>query len=162
MLINRLQFPYSNPDQTEKLLVSKIQSILHIKGKGYRPWRPMGDVDARVHIFTATALGWGRVASPTLVRLYPRGNSPVLILGGWVDPRASLDTKKWRKMSTPPTPGIEPGPSSPQLSALPLEPPGPFILHISLRNLQKLKFHVIRDVILPLYAVNVTINNHKK
>ena len=40
----------------------------------YRPWRPMGDVDARVHIFTAMALGWGRVASPTLGRLYPLGN----------------------------------------------------------------------------------------
>ena len=31
----------------------------------------MGDVDARVHIFIAKALGWGRVASPTLGRLYP-------------------------------------------------------------------------------------------
>ena len=30
----------------------------------------MGDVDARVH--TATALGKGRVASPTLGRIYPR------------------------------------------------------------------------------------------
>ena len=30
-----------------------------------------------------------------------------------------------KKISTPPTPGIEPGPSSPQPSALPLEPPGP-------------------------------------
>ena len=28
-------------------------------------------MDARVHIFTATALGRGRVASPTLGRLYP-------------------------------------------------------------------------------------------
>ena len=28
------------------------------------------DVDARVHIYTATALGRGRVASPTLDRLY--------------------------------------------------------------------------------------------
>ena len=35
----------------------------------------MGDVDARVHIFTATALGRGRVASPTLGRLYPPGKS---------------------------------------------------------------------------------------
>ena len=26
----------------------------------------MGDVDAEVHIFTAMALGWGRVGSPTL------------------------------------------------------------------------------------------------
>ena len=31
-----------------------------------------GDMDARVHILTATALGRGRVASPTLGRLYPR------------------------------------------------------------------------------------------
>ena len=46
----------------------------------YRPWRPTGDVDARVYIFTATALGSGRVASPTLGRLYPRGKPPVLIL----------------------------------------------------------------------------------
>ena len=33
-----------------------------------------------VHIFTATALGRGRVASPTLGRLYPRGKPPVLML----------------------------------------------------------------------------------
>ena len=32
----------------------------------------MGDVHARVHIYTATALGRGRVASPMLGRLYPR------------------------------------------------------------------------------------------
>ena len=38
-----------------------------------------GDVDARVHTFTATALERGRVASPTLGRLYPRGKPPVLI-----------------------------------------------------------------------------------
>ena len=31
----------------------------------------MGDVNARVHIFTATALGRGRMASPALGRLYP-------------------------------------------------------------------------------------------
>ena len=37
----------------------------------YRPWRPTGDVDARVHILTATTLGRGRVASPTLGRLNP-------------------------------------------------------------------------------------------
>ena len=29
-------------------------------------------MDARVHIFTAMALGRGRVASPTLGRLYPQ------------------------------------------------------------------------------------------
>ena len=35
-------------------------------------------MDARVHIFTAKALGRGRVASLTLSRLYP-GKAPVLI-----------------------------------------------------------------------------------
>ena len=39
----------------------------------------MGDVDARLHIFTATALGRGRVASPTRPPL-PPGKPPVLIL----------------------------------------------------------------------------------
>ena len=33
----------------------------------------MGGVGATVHNFTATALVGGRVASPTLGRLYPRG-----------------------------------------------------------------------------------------
>ena len=40
----------------------------------------MGDVDAKVHIFAATALGRGRMASPTLGRVYSRGKPPVLIL----------------------------------------------------------------------------------
>ena len=35
-----------------------------------------------------------------------------------MDPRASLDTEEGRKISTPPTPGFESGPSSPQLSAM--------------------------------------------
>ena len=39
-----------------------------------------GDVDARVHINTATALGRDRVASPTLGRPYPRGKPPILTL----------------------------------------------------------------------------------
>ena len=37
-------------------------------------------MDARVHIFTATALGRGRVASPPLCRLYPRWKPLLLIL----------------------------------------------------------------------------------
>ena len=40
----------------------------------------MGDVDARVHIYAAAALGRGRMAGPTLGLLYSRGNPPVLIL----------------------------------------------------------------------------------
>ena len=35
----------------------------------------MWDVDARVHIYTATALGRGRVAIPTLDHLYPWENT---------------------------------------------------------------------------------------
>ena len=35
----------------------------------------MGDVDARVHVYTATALGRDRVASPTLGHLYPNGKA---------------------------------------------------------------------------------------
>ena len=42
--------------------------------------KPMGDVDARDRIFTVSALGRDRVASPTLGRLYPRESPPVLIL----------------------------------------------------------------------------------
>ena len=38
----------------------------------------MGGVDIRVHIIAATALGRGRVANPTLGRIYP-GKAPVLI-----------------------------------------------------------------------------------
>ena len=42
--------------------------------------KAMGDVDAEVHIYTAMELGRGRMGSPTLGRLYPRGKPPVLIL----------------------------------------------------------------------------------
>ena len=38
----------------------------------YRPLRPTGDVDARVHMYRAATLGRGRVASPKLGRFYPR------------------------------------------------------------------------------------------
>ena len=51
----------------------------------------MGDVDARVHIFTATALGRDRVASPTLDRRYP-GKAPAThFIGDWVGPRTPVD-----------------------------------------------------------------------
>ena len=43
------------------------------------PLQAHGHMDARVHIFAATALGRSRVASPTLGHLYP-GNAPVLVL----------------------------------------------------------------------------------
>ena len=49
-----------------------------------------------------------------LSRLCPRGKPPSThFIGGWVDPRTSLDVKEWRKISTPLTPRIEPVPSKP-------------------------------------------------
>ena len=57
------------------------------------------------HVYTATALGKCRVASPTLGRLYPGTH----IIVGWVDPRSSLDTKEWRKSPTLRHPGSNPG-----------------------------------------------------
>ena len=52
---------------------------MKVKGSPLQAMKAHGDVDARVHLFTATALGWGRMASPTLGRLYPQGHTPVLI-----------------------------------------------------------------------------------
>ena len=53
-----------------------------------------GDVDARVHIFTATALGRGRVASPTLGPLYPRESSGTHFIGGPQDQSGHEGVKK--------------------------------------------------------------------
>ena len=44
------------------------------------PLLAMKDVDARFHIYTATALGRGMMASPMSSHLYLWGNPPVLIL----------------------------------------------------------------------------------
>ena len=57
------------------------------------PWSSTGEVDARIHIYTATAPGRGTVSGPTLGRLYPGTR----FIGAWVTPRANLDTKKWEK-----------------------------------------------------------------
>ena len=56
-----------------------------------------GNLAARVHIFTAMALGRGRVASPMLSHLYPGKAPGTHFIGGWVDPRTSLDTKGVKK-----------------------------------------------------------------
>ena len=64
------------------IVVQQTTAIFEVKVK-ISPLQAMkahGDVDTRVHIFIFTALGWGRVASPTLGHLYPRGNPQVLIL----------------------------------------------------------------------------------
>ena len=84
------------PPPHRKVKVSPLQGL-----------KAHGDVDARVHIYTATALGRGRVASSTLGRFYP-GESPpgTHFTGGSVDPSTSLDTKELRKSSYSPTPVI--------------------------------------------------------
>ena len=79
-------------------------------------WRPTGDVDARVYIFSTTALGRVRMANTTLD--YPWESPGTYFTGGWVDPRTSLDTKEQRKISTLPLPGIDPEPSSSWSSAI--------------------------------------------
>ena len=58
---------------------------------------------ARVNIYTATALERGRVVSPTLDLLYPGKAPGTHFIEGWVEPRTSLDSKEWRKISTPRT-----------------------------------------------------------
>ena len=63
-----------------KIEVIQIYCNYHCAKVKVSPLQATGDVDARVHIFTATALGRGRVASPTLGLLYPRGKPLVLIL----------------------------------------------------------------------------------
>ena len=56
-----------------KLYISKV------KVSPLQAMKTHGDVDSRVHIFPATALGRERVAKPTLDRLYP-WKASVLIL----------------------------------------------------------------------------------
>ena len=53
-----------------------------------------GGVDARVHIFTVTALGRTRVANSMLGSLYPRESPGTHFTGGSVDSRTSLDMKE--------------------------------------------------------------------
>ena len=61
------------------------------------------------YVYTAMALGKGRMASPTLGRLYPRYSFYSRLSG----PQEQSGYQGLKKISTPPTPGIEPGPSSP-------------------------------------------------
>ena len=73
-------------------------------------------------LYTATSLGRAWMAIPTLGRPNPRGKPPVQFYRKLSGPRTNLDTKK---ISTPPTLGILPGPSSPYPSAWALQLPGP-------------------------------------
>ena len=66
-----------------------------VKGKGiphYRPWRPMGDVDSKVHILS-------------LANFTPGTH----FIGVWVDPRTSLEAKEWRNSPRLWHPGLNPG-----------------------------------------------------
>ena len=67
-----------------------------------------GDVDARVHMYTATALGIGRATNLRSDAFTP-WKSPVLIIRDRVDPRNSLDTKERRKCPPFRHPGSNPG-----------------------------------------------------
>ena len=76
-------------------------------------------------IFTAKALGGVPVASPTLDRLYPQVNRPPVHISQEVEWTSGPDCTRRSEEKSPP--GIEPGPSSPLPSALPLKPPGPHL-----------------------------------
>ena len=52
-------------------------------------------MNAKAHIYTARALvGWLVLRSAAFI-------PGTHFIGGWVDLRTSLDTKEWRKISTP-------------------------------------------------------------
>ena len=94
-----------------------------------------GDVDASEHIYISTTLGRDMVvASPTVGPFTLRESPCTHFILGWVDPRTSLNTKEWRKISIPPTPGIEPKTCSPYPSVLPLDLPGPLYISMTMLN----------------------------
>ena len=64
---------------------------------------------AHTYVYTATALGKCRVASPMLSRLYPRYSDYSRLSG----PQEQSGYEGVKKISIPPTPGIEPRLSSP-------------------------------------------------
>ena len=73
-----------------------------------------GDVDSRVPVYIATALGRDRVASPMLYTRYS--------FYSWLSgPQEKSGYEEVKKTFTPSTPG----PSSPSPSVLPLEPHDP-------------------------------------
>ena len=53
------------------MCVCTVLSFVSVKVK-VSPLQATRDMDAKAHIYTARALGRGRVASPMLGRLYPR------------------------------------------------------------------------------------------
>ena len=79
---------------------------------------------AHTYEYTAMSLGKVRVASRTLGHLYPRYSFYRRLSGS----QEQSGHEGVKEISTPPTPGTEPGPSSPWRNTLPLEP------HDSLRK----------------------------
>ena len=61
-----------------------------------------GDVDARVHMYTATALGRGGVVIPTLGRLYPPGKTLYSFYRRLSGPEDQPGHEGVKKISTPP------------------------------------------------------------
>jgi hypothetical protein len=62
-----------------------------------------GGLDVQIHIYLDHCTSWSLVVSFTARPLYPRGKSPdTHWIGGWVDPRASLDDVEKRKFLTLP------------------------------------------------------------
>ena len=64
---------------------------------------------AHTYVYTATALGKGRVASPMLGRLYP----PVSFYSRLSGPQEQSGHEGVKEISTPPTAGIKPRSSRP-------------------------------------------------
>ena len=79
-------------DSLKKVKVSPLQAMNTHGDVELQVMNAQGDVDARVNIFTATALGTGKVTSPMLGHLYPR-ESPGTHFAG-IDSRTSLDTNE--------------------------------------------------------------------
>ena len=67
-------------------------------------------MDARVHIFVATALGRGMVANPTPLPVFISGKAPVLIIQEAECPGPVWARRSEEKSAPLRQPGIEPGP----------------------------------------------------
>ena len=85
----------------------------------YRPWRPTEDVDERVHMFSATALGGrGGVASPKLGQLYLRESHGAHFYGRLIGPQDQSEQEGLKKNLHTSDTRDQTRPSSPWPSAL--------------------------------------------
>ena len=86
-----------------------VKVIPIIGHEGTRGMWIQGCTYEHTYEYTATALGKGRVASPKLGRLYPRYSFYSRLSGS----QEQSGHEGVKEISNPPTPGSEPGPSSP-------------------------------------------------